>query len=124
MQTKNTNRLRLLLTLMLLIMLIATSAQAKESCISALHLCGSTIVPSLFPFFVLSGFLTKLGLPQILGSVIAPLASRLYGISPAGASALIMGFVGGWALILFAKKLLGPLLQRDENYYDGGDGDE
>jgi len=96
MQTKNANRLRLLLTLMLLIMLIATSAQAKESCISALHLCGSTIVPSLFPFFVLSGFLAKLGLPQILGSVTAPLASRLYGISPAGASALIMGFVGGY----------------------------
>lgn len=37
---------------------------------------------------------------------------------------IIMGFVGGWALILFAKKLLGPLLQRDEDYYDGGDGDE
>ena len=37
---------------------------------------------------------------------------------------ILMGFVGGWALILFAKKLLGPLLQRDEDYYDGGDGDE
>ena len=31
---------------------------------------------------------------------------------------------GGWLLILFAKQILAPLLQRDENYYDGGDGDE
>jgi hypothetical protein len=37
---------------------------------------------------------------------------------------IVMGFVGGWVLILFAKQLLGPLLQRDEDYYDGGDGDE
>ncbi len=37
---------------------------------------------------------------------------------------IIMGFVGGWALILFAKQILAPLLQRDEDYYDGGDGDE
>ena len=37
-----------------------------------------------------------------------------------GADAII-AFVGGWILILFAKKLLAPLLQRDEDYYDGGE---
>ena len=37
---------------------------------------------------------------------------------------IIMGFVGGWVLILFAKQVLAPLLQRNEDDYDGGDGDE
>ena len=37
---------------------------------------------------------------------------------------ILMGFIGGWGLILFAKQILAPLLQRDEDYYDGGDGDE
>lgn len=37
---------------------------------------------------------------------------------------ILMGFFGGWLLILFAKKFLGPKLQRKEDYYDGGDGDE
>lgn len=37
---------------------------------------------------------------------------------------IIMGFVGGWILILFAKQILAPLLQRNEDYYDRGDGDE
>jgi len=37
---------------------------------------------------------------------------------------IIIGFIGGWILILFAKKLLAPLLQRDEDYYDGGKDDE
>ncbi len=37
---------------------------------------------------------------------------------------IVIAFVGGWILILFAKKVLAPLLQREEDYYDGGDGDE
>lgn len=37
---------------------------------------------------------------------------------------ILIAFFGGWLLILFAKKILAPLLQRDEDYYDGGDGDE
>lgn len=35
---------------------------------------------------------------------------------------IIVAFVGGWALILFAKKILAPLIQRDEDYYDKKDG--
>ncbi len=37
---------------------------------------------------------------------------------------VIFGFVGAWVLILFAKKVLAPWLQRKEDYYDGGSDDE
>ena len=37
---------------------------------------------------------------------------------------IVIGFAGGWLLILFAKKVLAPLLQRNEDYYDGGKKDE
>ena len=37
---------------------------------------------------------------------------------------ILIAFVGAWALILFSKKILGPLLQRDEDYYDKEDGDD
>ena len=40
-----------------------------------------------------------------------------------GADAVI-AFVGGWILIIFAKKLLGPVIQRDEDYYDRDGGDK
>lgn len=37
---------------------------------------------------------------------------------------LVFGFVGGWLLILLAKVIMTPLLQRPEDYYkDGGDDD-
>ena len=31
---------------------------------------------------------------------------------------LIIGFAGGWALIILAKIIMAKLLQREENYYD------
>lgn len=36
---------------------------------------------------------------------------------------IIIAFVGCWALILFSKKILAPLVQRDEDYYDKEDDD-
>lgn len=38
---------------------------------------------------------------------------------------IAFGFVGCWALIILAKLIMAPLLQRDEKYYeDRGDLDE
>ena len=36
---------------------------------------------------------------------------------------IVIAFVGCWALILFSKKILAPLVQRDEDYYDKEDND-
>ena len=87
---------RIVLPLILLILLIISADTARDSCASALALCGGMIIPSLFPFFVLSAFINKLALPGFIGRLIAPVISRLYGISPAGASALPIGFIGGY----------------------------
>ena len=81
---------------LLLVMLILSAAEVKASCFDALIMCARLIIPSLFPFFVLSGLLSRLGLPGTLGKLVSPVVSRIYGISPAGASALVMGFIGGY----------------------------
>ncbi|MCD7974897.1 MAG: hypothetical protein LUF25_03805 [Phascolarctobacterium sp.] len=33
---------------------------------------------------------------------------------------IFFGFVGCWALIIVAKMIMAPFLQRDEDYYDDG----
>ncbi len=33
---------------------------------------------------------------------------------------IFFGFVGAWVLIILAKMIMAPLLQRDEDYYDRG----
>jgi len=76
--------------------LLGNATVAAEACREALGMCGRLLIPALFPFFVLSGVLNRLGLPGVLGRVLAPAAVRLYGVSGAGASALPMGLLGGY----------------------------
>lgn len=85
-------------TLCALAALIFSSPQVLAGARDALSLCASLILPSLFPFFVLSILLGKLGLPQRLGRRLAPLAAKLFGVSGAGVSALLMGLTGGYPL--------------------------
>ena len=60
--------------------------------------CGEVIIPSLFPFFVLSAAVSELGIPQRLARRLAEPMSRLFGVSGAGASALVLGVLGGYPL--------------------------
>lgn len=92
------NKLALTGTLCALAALIFSSRTVIESARYALGLCARLILPSLFPFFVLSILLGKLGLPQRLGRLLARPAERLFGVSGAGASALFVGLTGGYPL--------------------------
>lgn len=88
----------LALTLALFAALLLSPEAGSESCRAALRLCGELIIPSLFPFFVLSILLSRLGLPTVLGRALSPAAARLYGVSGAGATALVIGLTGGYPL--------------------------
>ena len=80
----------------LLSALLMNAAAAAAACRDALGVCAKLLIPSLFPFFVLSGFLNRLGLPGLLGRWLSPAAMRLFGVSGAGASALLIGLTGGY----------------------------
>ena len=92
------NRLAVIVCLCSFAALTLCSAQVIESCRYAVELCLSLILPSLFPFFVLSVLLNRLGLPGYLGRLLTPPASRVYGVTGAGASALLIGLTGGYPL--------------------------
>lgn len=80
----------------LLVLMLQNAGAAGDACREALEMCGRLLIPSLFPFFVLAGFLNRLGLPGLLGRALAPFAARLFGVSGAGASAFVMGLLGGY----------------------------
>ena len=96
MKSKYKGVLALTVGLMLLAALLMNAAEAARACREGLLMCGRLLIPSLFPFFVLSGFLNRLGLPGLLGTLLGPFASRLFGVSGAGASALLIGLTGGY----------------------------
>ncbi|MGI5976446.1 MAG: hypothetical protein ACOX68_01950 [Candidatus Limivicinus sp.] len=78
--------------------LIFSSDAVISSCRYALELCCEMIVPTLFPFFVISILLNRLGLPAALGKLLQPLAIKLFNVSGTAASALVIGLSGGYPL--------------------------
>ena len=54
------------------------------------------MLPSLFPFFVLSSLLVQSDVPRLLSRAMAGVMYPLFGVSGAGASALILGLLGGY----------------------------
>ena len=81
--------------LALLILLLWMPGAAAEGARSGLSVCAGVIIPSLFPFLVLSALLRAQGLPAALGQRLAPLLSRL-GIPPEAAAPFLLGLCGGY----------------------------
>ncbi len=61
-----------------------------------LALCYNVIIPSLFPFFVLSALVVELGLAGYLGRAMEGLMRPLFNLNGACAAAVALGFVGGY----------------------------
>lgn len=76
--------------------LVCFPAEAVEAASSGLKLCLDVIVPSLFPFFVISTLTVEMGLAEKMGRLIEPLMRKLFNVSGACASAFVLGFVGGY----------------------------
>ena len=71
----------------------------KESIAAAsngLSLCLNVIIPSLFPFFVLSTLIVQLGIARHFGRVLEPVMRTLFNVSGACSAAFVMGFIGGY----------------------------
>ena len=82
--------------IVLLIILIASPARAVEYAKIGTSTCLTTIIPTLFPFFVVSSFFIKSSASAVLGSVLTPLTKRLFSISGECSMAPILGFIGGY----------------------------
>lgn len=63
-----------------------------------LKLCFETVIPSLFPFMVLSGLFVEFGGAQVIGALLAKPIGALLGISGAGVCAPIMGALCGFPI--------------------------
>ena len=76
--------------------LVLWPGEAMGAMRDGLNLCGNVIVPSLFPFFVLSSLVVELGMSRYLGRLFQPVMAPLFRVNGACASALALGFVGGY----------------------------
>lgn len=82
--------------LLFMFLLALCSNQTLPAAKNALLLCGETIIPSLFPFFVLSYILVNTNFPKICGKVFSPLMHFLFNVSGEGAVAFVVGIISGY----------------------------
>ena len=78
--------------------LVLCPEAAADAARDALRLCAEVLIPSLLPFFAVSGLLRVWGLPELLGRLIEPVTRRLWGVGGGCASAFLLGILGGYPL--------------------------
>lgn len=79
-----------------MVLLLWRSAVAAEAVRRGLTLCARSVIPALFPYFVVSGLFISLGFADGVGRRLEPLTRRLFGVGGAGASAFFLGLLGGY----------------------------
>lgn len=79
--------------------LILRNSEAAVAYIGrGLTLCARTVIPSLFPFMVISELLVSSGAGEAFGRLFSRLMQWLFGLSGAGASAVFLGSMCGFPM--------------------------
>ncbi len=79
-----------------LFLILRNAEVAISSAKEALSLCSRTVIPSLFPFMVLSELIIRSGTAGLLSKILSPICRLLFGIGGEGASAILLGVLGGF----------------------------
>ena len=79
-----------------LVLIIIGADRSMTAAESALVVCAGTVIPSLFPFFVISSFMINTGFVSCAGRLAAPTAGRLFKVSGSGAVVFVMGILCGY----------------------------
>lgn len=90
--------------------LLCFPAEAVAAAKSGLALCGNVIIPSLFPFFVLSSLCVELGMVRLFERALEPVMKPLFRVGGACSAAFALGIIGGYpvgartAISLYEKR--------------------
>ena len=92
--TKQKRILSVMIASLLMLLLILDADTAKNAAISAIELCMGVVIPSLFPFFVITTYLNN----NLLGLSIpgAKRIGKLLSIPSGCESLLVVGLIGGY----------------------------
>jgi sporulation integral membrane protein YlbJ len=76
--------------------LVIYPKQTMAAASDGLTLCLNVIIPSLFPFFVLSTLIVQLGISRYFGKILEPVMRPLFNVGGACSTAFVLGFIGGY----------------------------
>ncbi len=82
----------------LAVFLVSNPGECISVAKTAVSLCLDTVIPSLFPFLIFSGFFFQSGMGTVCGRFFAPLMRPLFNLPGSGAAAFVLGMVSGYPI--------------------------
>lgn len=76
--------------------LVFYGEEVSAAAVAGLELCAGILIPSLFPFFVISALFIKTGFARRIGHALQRPMSFLFGVPGVCAPAFILGCIGGY----------------------------
>jgi len=76
--------------------ILADAAAVSQGIRDGLAVCGNVLVPSLFPFMVLAGFLSRTSYAAILSAPLGPLTRRIYKLPGEMGAIVLLSMIGGF----------------------------
>ena len=92
-------------------LLFAFPEESLEAAREGITLCLDVLIPSLFPFFVLSSLLIETGVAGLCARPLSRWMYPLFGVGGAGAAALVLGLIGGYPA---GARTIAQLVERGE----------
>lgn len=90
------NALKIIISGGSIFMLIFYTEQVTNGANLSLKICATSVIPALFPFFVVSGIFVNTGISHLIGEVFTPVSKLLFKISGTGAFCFVMGLLCGY----------------------------
>ena len=69
---------------------------ASDAVRNTLDLCARVLIPSLFPYMVISSLIVRTGAAETLGAPLAPLTRKLFRLPPGAGGVIILGILCGF----------------------------
>ena len=81
-----------------LVLLLSLPDVAIEYMKKGLQLCANSVIPSLFPFMIISELLVESGIGKGITKIVSPLTRRLFGVGNGGSCAFFLGTICGFPI--------------------------
>lgn len=83
-------------TVLIFVCLFTKSEQCVQGIKDGIMLCMSAVIPSLFPFMIVSQFVIKSGLADFFGELFGKLTNKLFKLPGVCTCVIIMALIGGF----------------------------
>ena len=90
------NAIKIIMSGVMVFMLIFYTEQVTKGANLSLEICATSVIPALFPFFVVSGILVNTGISHLIGEIFTPVSKLLFKTSGTGAFCFVMGLLCGY----------------------------